>query len=165
MENRPRIKLKHSFSDRILIGVSCMLLIAMWIYTFFHYSNLPDSIPVHFDASGMPTRFGHKASLFALPSIATVQYVALSVLNKYPHVFNYPISLNAENAERQYRNATQMMRWVNLMLLLLFSGLVWRIVNVVRVGSSTLDRWFLPVSIVLLFLPIVYFLVRSSRIR
>ena len=44
----------------------------------------------------------------------------LSIVTKKPHKFTYNVKITDENAERQYRNALQMMRTMNLSVVLSF---------------------------------------------
>ncbi|MEP7165982.1 MAG: DUF1648 domain-containing protein [Ferruginibacter sp.] len=95
---RPILKIKPSGTDILLDRLSSLGLIFLWIFTVVQYSKLPDTIPIHFNASGNIDNYGNKLSIFLLPAIISIVFVGLTILNKYPHIFNYIHKITAENA-------------------------------------------------------------------
>ena len=58
--------------DRIglgIVGVTLLLNLALFGYLCIRFPSLPASLPLHFDAGGVPDRLGAPASLFVLPLI------------------------------------------------------------------------------------------------
>jgi uncharacterized membrane protein len=156
MQRRPRIKLTLSSLDNNLELAGKMLLALMWGFVIFALFNLPEAIPTHFNASGQPDGYGDKMTLLALPALATILYFALTQLNKYPHIFNYLTKITEDNAEKQYTIATRMMRFLKLTILLIFS-LVILFTYLTAIGmTGGLGAWFLPLVIVLLFIPTLF---------
>ncbi len=59
--------------DRIglgILGATLLLNLALFGYLSLRYPGLPASLPLHFDASGQPDRFGAPSALFVLPLLA-----------------------------------------------------------------------------------------------
>lgn len=90
-------------------------------------------------------------------------FIGLSVLNKYPHIFNYPSEIIEENAERQYRNATNLIRILNLIIVLVFAYIIYETVNARSEKSETLGEWFLPTFIIIINIPTLYFLTKAFK--
>lgn len=124
---------------------------------------MPEVIPQHYNAYGKADGFGSKSNLFILAGIASILNIGLSVLKKYPHRFNYPVEITKENEIRQYAIATRMLRFVKLILVLIFSSLIIKTILIAKVGSLELGSWFLPIALSCLIGSIAYFLILSFR--
>lgn len=135
----------------------------MWILTFLYYEKLPDTIPVHYNIAGQIDGYGSKTSLLVLPAVATVLFVGLTILNRFPWIFNYPVKITADNAHRQYSMATGMIRYLKTTIVLVFGYLSYMTMRNSGVNSSGLSMWFLPIVLCLIFLPIVIYLIKAFR--
>ncbi len=159
MNARPKIALKLSQTDKIIEISSFLILAILWILVVYNYAGLPAIIPTHYNALGEADRFGNKDNIFSLPIIATVLFVGMTFLNKFPHIFNYPTNITTENALGQYTNATKMMRVVKLAIVFIFALMTFKTIQ-----ASTLGIWFLPLVLMLVFIPI-FFQVKASKIK
>ena len=88
--------------------------------------------------------------------------------NKYPHVFNYQSEITDENALHQYTNATRLIRFLKLTIVIIFGLIVFRTIQNVSGNADGLGTWFLPLTLGMIFIPIIYFLMirrppRSTR--
>jgi uncharacterized membrane protein len=99
---RPVISLRLSpllvageLAAAIAILVSILLIVQFW-------AVLPDRIPVHFSFSGQPDAWGDKVTIWRLPAVAAILFVVFAAVSRYPHIFNYPVRITDENAQRQY---------------------------------------------------------------
>ena len=101
MGDRPKIKLGLTNTDKIIEFIGWILLIGTWILAILSFSNLPESIPTHFNGAGEADGFGEKSNIFALPIIGTILFIGMTMLNKNPHIFNYPKAITNENALSQ----------------------------------------------------------------
>jgi len=120
VDARPKIKLVLTTTDKVFEIIGWLALLMLWILTIINYSNLPNMIPIHYNGAGQADGFGGKGVLFMLPLIASVLFIGLTLLNKFPHVFNYPTSITTENALRQYSNATRMIRYLKFIIVFIF---------------------------------------------
>ena len=84
---------------------------------------MPATIPTHYNGAGQADGFGGKITILTLPLIATVLFVGMTFLNKYPHIFNYPTNITQDNVLRQYTNATRLIRYLKLIIVFIF-GLI-----------------------------------------
>lgn len=157
---RPRIPLTISPTDRVLEIIGWLALAFIWMYVFWKFPSLPETIPMHFDGSGKVNGWGSRWSVFFLPAITTIVYVGLTYLNKFPHVFNYLEEITEENAERQYTLSTSLIRLLKTIIALLFSFLTYEIVYIALNSSMGMEFWVLPLVLCSIFLPIIVYLIR-----
>lgn len=163
MEKRPKIKVKLNLLDWCLELTSLSVLLVFWLFVLQNYHNLPDTIPIHYNASGEADRFGDKSNLLILPIIVSVLYLILTALNQFPHVFNYPTEINADNAERQYKLATRLVRFIKIFVVVLFATIAYETIYYVQEEAQTFGKWFMPAAMVLIFAAIVFYLVSAYK--
>lgn len=128
-QQRPIIKLKLSIFDKIIESLALLTLLSIWIFLFLTYSSIPESIPAHFNLSGMVDSFGHRSGIYNLPAVATALYLLLTVANRFPQYFNYLRPVTPESAPRQYTIATRMLRYLKVLIVMIFAALVIITVN------------------------------------
>lgn len=140
-------------------------LAVLWFWTCWNYADLPETIPTHFNAGGVPDAYGTKKTIFTLPIIASILFVGLSILNKFPHTFNYSVKITPENAAAQYANSMRMMRVLKFSMS--FISLLISIQTIrTAIGEATgLGWWFMLVVLGLIVAPLVYFLNKSYRLE
>ena len=163
MNKRPQIKLQLNQTDKILEIVGWVSVVGIWALTLTNYSILPEIIPIHFNGAGKADGFGNKTHIFVLPIISTLLFIGLTTLNKHPHIFNYPSQITKENAVHQYTNATRMMRVLKLVIVVLFGLIVFRKIQIVNGHADGLGTWFLPLTMGMIFIPMLYFLIKSLK--
>jgi len=155
---RPRIKVPFETVDVIIELISVTLLILMWVYCIINYVELPDTIATHFNGAGEPDGFGSKQTIWIIPIIATVMYIGLFILNKYPHIHNYMVNITEENALKNYKFSTRIVRIVNFLCVLLMTYITYMIVESAFGKQFNLGTWFVPIVIgVSIILPIIIF--------
>ncbi|MCH2195416.1 DUF1648 domain-containing protein [Kordia sp.] len=119
--NRPRIKVPLAPIDTILEASTIALLIALWIYVIISYNSLPEIVPTHVDIKGNVDGTGHKNTIWFLLGITTIITIGLHVLTKFPHIHNYMVKITEENAEHNYQISNRLLRFVNILTLLLLA--------------------------------------------
>ena len=162
---RPKIRIKLTTADKAMELIGWFALITIWIIVISSYSNLPDTIPIHYNAVGKADGFGNKINILILPLVATILFVGMTIANKFPHIFNYPIKITEQNAFRQYTNATRMMRFLKLILVLIFGLITFKTTQSTGGNSSGLGIWFLPLTMGLIFIPLIHFINKSFRTK
>lgn len=71
------------WSDRLALGLllgAGVLLLALFGYISLRYPSLTELLPLHFDAAGLPDRWGTRAQIFTLPFIGLLTLIANSGL-------------------------------------------------------------------------------------
>ena len=165
MNPKPKIELTLSTLDRSLELFSNILLIVMWLLTIFVFIKSPTIIPTHFNASGVPNDYGNKNSMLLLPVIATFIFFVITWLNKYPHLLNYGTTITVDSARKQYAQATTLLRFLKLGILIIFTLLI-LLTYLTSTGTiSNLGNWFLPTLIVLMLVPVAIPIIISLKIK
>lgn len=126
---RPKLAIKLELLDLIIEVVGAIALITMIALPILYYNELPETIPIHFNANGEVNGWSHKSTIWILPAIGAVVYVMLVVINKSPHIFNYLVKITEENAYRQYQLASRMMRTLNASIVALFAYISYNIIQ------------------------------------
>ena len=165
MELRPRIKLKLSLPDRVLELTSFVFLIGLWALAIYAFINSPTIIPTHFNASGIPDVYGNKRTLLILPILSTIIYIGLTQLSRYPHILNYATKITESNAEKQYTMSTRLLRVLKFGIVLIFAGIILFTYLTIIGVTNGLGFWFLPLTIGLLFIPVIITLIKSSKTK
>jgi uncharacterized membrane protein len=156
MEKRPRLQLSQTVTDKNLEMIGLLLLVSLWGLAVYYYIQLPGTIPTHFDFFGKANATGKKETLFILPGIGTVIYIALSYLCTIPHRLNYPIPINTNNAEQLYRTSVRMLRLLKLSILIVFCLVLLLVYLNVTGKSDGIGAWFIPAVMVLVFAPTIW---------
>jgi uncharacterized membrane protein len=159
MNERPKFKIQPTPTDKILEILGWASLLAIWVLILSSYANLPDIIPIHYNAAGQADSFGEKGNILTLPILATVLFIGLTILNKFPHVFNYPTKITADNAVGNYTNATRLIRYLKFIIVIIFGLIVWKTIR----NTNGLGAWFLPLTVGLIFIPMTYFVKKSFK--
>ncbi len=163
MGERLKLKVELTKADKAVEVTGWLLVFAVWGMTITSYQRLPDSIPTHYNGAGVADGFGDKWMILTLPLIATVLFVGLTILNRFPHLFNYPANLTAGNALGHYTNATRMIRYLKTIIVFIFGLISYQTMRHANGQTDGLGAWFLPLILGLIFVPILYFLTKASQ--
>ncbi|WP_395805926.1 DUF1648 domain-containing protein [Daejeonella sp.] len=165
MEKRPKMKLALKTVDKIFEIVGWGFIIMIWVLTITSYSNLPETIPTHYNGAGQADGFGGKATILTLPLIATILFIGLTVLNKFPQVFNYPTEITQDNAFRQYIYATRLIRYLKLIIVFILGLIEFKTIQNANGEADGLGVWFLPLTMGVIFIPMIYFILNHSSLN
>jgi uncharacterized membrane protein len=141
-ERRPHIVPPASAAEQALVALSVVALVALIVTTAYWWAALPATIPTHFGIDGKPNAYGSKNSIWLLPGILLAITVAFSLLSRYPWLFNYPVTITEENAERQYHRGRVLLAVINAGLALLFVVIQWQTIQVSRGAATSLGAFF-----------------------
>lgn len=102
MEKWPE-KLPLSLADKLMIGVSTLLVLLTLARLAMVYGDLPATIPTHFGFNGEADGFGGKSSLLVTAGCEVLVWVVLIVGNFLPQTINVPVFLMKRPAEEIVR--------------------------------------------------------------
>ncbi len=154
MEARPKLTIELTKVDKTIETVCLITLIVLWTGTMAGFPKLPEQIPSHFNAAGQVDAYSEKTSIFILPIIATILYIGMTILNKYPHIYNYPSTITGNNGMRLYTSSTRLIRILKLAVVIFFTGIVFLTYKPVFTHDKGLGAWFLPVALALMLVRI-----------
>lgn len=162
---RPKLDLPLSPIELVLETFCGILMGFTFLMTILAWGSLPDKVPTHYGFTGTPDSYGDKGMIWLLPIIGLALYAGMTLVNRYPHIFNYPVTITPENAARQYRLARLLMVVMKTVLACLFIYMQWTGLEVAR-GYSTGFAWFgIPLILVLLFVPLIFYMPAARKAR
>ncbi len=140
---------------------SFVLLIFIWEYTFISYRELPDIIPIHFGIDGTPDGFSTKKMSWLLPIIASFIFGLLFYLskNQSSSLLNLP-----SNIKENKQLSSNIIHFVNLIVMVIFSVITYESINVALEKSSRLSSATIYL-VALLFLGIIGILIYSNHLK
>ena len=140
------MEIKHNKLDTIAEVFCMILLIVTTLYTIYMYIQLPEKIPIHYNAAGVIDRYGNKLEIFILLIVTWVMYIGLSLVTRVPQFWNTGVSVTAENKDRVYRILKNMLKLIKMEIIVIFCYLIYNTTTLYN-----LPKWFVPVFLVLLF--------------
>ena len=103
--------------------------------------------------------------IWTLPVIGIVMYLGLFFLNKFPHIHNYMVNITEENALKNYRFSTRILRGVNLCTVALFAYIQYTIITSSKGENITIGSWFLTIVLGLTILLPTFILIYQKKIN
>lgn len=120
-----------------------LMCVFLWTYSMYHYSALPNVIPIHYGIDGSPDGFGNKNTIFMFPILGTVLFVFMNQISKNPDAPGLNLSQNIKSNPKLTRVfVTSISTWV----LVIFSVILFEEIQVIKNSQKELS-------------PIVFFLV------
>ena len=163
MEKNPKREKLFSPLDKNIELTAYIILFVLWVLTTITYFNLPDNIPIHYNASGVPDNFGKKSTIIMLPIIGTILFLLLTYLNKHPRILNKSTAFTGENTQHEYIYRTRTIRLLKLAIVIIFSLIV-LFTYLTAVGKTKgLGIWFLPFIICILMIPTIYLILKTFK--
>ena len=161
---RPKLELPWTRLEIALNGLAIAALLAQIGVAIWAFGTLPERIPIHFSAAGEVDGWGGRGVLLALPLVAAALLVPMLFLQRFPHAYNFPWPITAENASRQYRLARTLLAGVGLSIVVTFFTILLAMIAGARDEHLELT-WLLPAILLASFLPIVLYFVAAYRGR
>lgn len=149
-----------------LLGVLIVLgSITVVAITIWGWLTLPAIIPVHYNLAGEVNAYGGKERLLLLPIITVCLAAFMTILSRFPHLYNYPWPITMENAPRQYALARLMMRWIALEVVWMMCGLQWILIQAAQGDPGNGILIYVLVMVLTLVATIIWYILAASRAR
>jgi uncharacterized membrane protein len=148
--------------EAISLGALAAMVWLTWQAVSGSY-RLPDRIPVHFHAAGNPDGWGSPSSLLELPVVALVLYLGITVLSRFPAIFNFPVQVTAENRARLEALALDLIAWIKMEMVCLLAWIQWFTIKVARQGRGSLSPALLLVYLLAIFGTVAWYIVAMRR--
>ena len=161
--DRPKLKITPSRLDIFLDISAYAVLVFIWVYILLQYADLPDIISIHFNLKGEADNYGSKASIFILPFIISMIIIGLTILNRFPYLFNYPRQITESNAREEYAKASRLIRIIKLIVIVFITIIMVNMVNGAKQGFSSFPIWLIPIFVISMILPILMYLFKPNK--
>ena len=150
---------KHPL-DKLLNRLSLLVLLGTALFLALYWKDIPQKVPMHFNAAGQIDRWGSKAELLILPVIAWLLYLLMTVVEQFPGAWNTGVKVTEENRERVYALLGHMLSTLKFLIMVMFAWItLWCAL------AKPLPVCFLPVVLGAVFGDMIYWLVRVFRAR
>ena len=154
------MKIENTKADRILDIIGWILLIGTLAYLILGWSSFPDQIPMHYNGAGEIDRWGGKGEIIVIEVVMWILYLGIGLVEKYPQIWNTGVEVTPQNKERVYRILKYMLKTLKTLTALIFAYLI---VNSLQ--GTPLPGWFTPVTLILVFGDMAFWMVLLYRIR
>jgi uncharacterized membrane protein len=152
------IKIKRNALDIIEAIVSLLCLVGVVVYLILAWSRIPDQIPAHYNAVGEVNRWGSKSALIVPPIISWVLYGFITLVERYPQVWNTGVTVTEQNRTRVYRILKNLIAVIKMLMLLVFASM-----TVLSSLTLRLPIWYLGVFLLAVFGSIAFFIAQLNR--
>ncbi|MFC1608511.1 DUF1648 domain-containing protein [Candidatus Latescibacterota bacterium] len=126
-------KFPHPPFIKILNGMAVLSMFVSLPLPFLFWSELPDSIPHHFDISGRPDSWGGKGIIFVMP---VVNFLITTLL--------FSFRVPGKNA-RQYYHAQLSLSFFRLWVAGFCTYIEWMMIQIALGNAQDLGKWFSPI--------------------
>jgi len=140
------------------ILVAIFLVVQAW-------SGLPAKIPTHFAASGRVNAWGRRETILLFPALSVIIHAGLSLLSRFPHLYNYPWPITPENADRQYQLASSLLGWLRMETVWLFVYIEWMTIQAALGRAIGHDAWLLWAALAAIFATLGWYFRSAYRAR
>lgn len=152
------MKSKRSKFNRIMDALCLILLAGVILYLIIAWNSIPDRIPGHYNAAGEVDRIGSKKELIITPIVGWIIFIGVSLIERFPQVWNTGVTVTEENRERVYRAIWNMLSTLKLIMVLDFAFL-----TINSSLSKPLPVWFTPVFLILVFGALIFYIVKVIK--
>ncbi|PAF37907.1 hypothetical protein CHH58_06875 [Terribacillus saccharophilus] len=162
---RKKLNMPKTREEKIwdIIGVGGYL--ATVIFLIIIWKQLPEQVPLHMDLSGEVDDWAAKISILVLPAISIIMFILLHILEKFPHVYNYPKRLNDKNAAAFYRVNRKMLNKLKNLIILVFCFIELEFSMIALGWINDGNAWTLIIILLAVFHPIVEGLMKQRKIK
>lgn len=129
------VRLPFSLLDKVLFGVSLLLVLLTLVRLAMVYGSLPEIIPSHYGMNGMVDATDDKSSLLVLAGVDVLCWALVVVFNFFPQTINVPVFLMKRSGEEIVRGTRVLMHGIAIIC----AGLFWYLIETtvqVAVGAA-----------------------------
>lgn len=138
----------------------CMILQAgIFVYLLIIWGRLPDTIPTHYNSAGEIDGYGSRWTIWITPVTMIFMFLFIGFIERHPDLWNTGVTVTRQNREKVYAVLKNMIVTLKLVLVLTFGYMsVW------TTTGAELGNWFLPVTLLFTFGPMIYYLVLLVKV-
>lgn len=153
------MKLKYTKFQITLEIIGLLLLVGMIVFVYTQWSQIPQQVPMHYNAMGEIDSWGSKYEILFLPAISILLYAFITAVSFFPQIWNVPVQITDENKEAVYLSTKDLLIFVKIEILASFFY-----INYHTATAQPLPITFLPVFIIITLGTLIFFVVRIIRL-
>lgn len=128
-------------------------------YLILNWGQIPEHIPMHFNAMGEINGWGLKSELLVLPVTTLIVYTLLTIISCFPVMWNVPIKITEENQESIYQTIKSMIIILKMEIVISFGYIT---LGSLKVGP--LESYDLPLILIVIGGTILYYMIKIIQI-
>jgi uncharacterized membrane protein len=140
-------------------------LVLITINALYGPHPLPGQIPTHFDLLGRANGWGSPRSLLFFLLFSIAMYLLLTLVSRFPSLFNYPVKVTELNRPQLQQLALSLLSWTKAEVLVFFVWMDFAMVQAARNPDRGLSPYPLGVFGVIVFATIFGHIVAMFRAR
>jgi len=153
------MKLKYTKLQLALEIIGLLFLVGMVVFIYTQWDQIPQRVPMHYNALGEIDSWGSKYQTLILPTISILLYIFMTVVSFFPQIWNVPVQITDENKEAVYLSTKNLIIFMKVEILAMFFYL-----NYHTVTAQPLSIIFLPIFMIIIFGTVIFFIVRTIRL-
>lgn len=154
------MKIKRGKFDTILNVLCLIILISTILFLIVIWSKIPDKVPMHNDFAGNTDRWGSKLEIIILPIITWIIYIFITIIEKFPQIWNTGVEVTEENKERVYSILLHLISTIKFIVVCVFTYL-----TVQTAVAFELSAWFLPIFILVILGNLLYWIWKLFKVK
>lgn len=162
---QPKISIPFEPLDLVVLAPGAVAAVLLLVATATYWPELPGRVPTHFNFAGEADGWGPKGIVLLLPGLGLLLFGIMAWLSRYPHIYNYPWKISAENAPAQYRCARRLILALGSEIAWLMLWIEWGTIRVARGAASGLGAAFLFIWLAVMIASIAAYFVNAARSR
>lgn len=154
------MSIKSSFIDILKNIFAALILVGTFVFLWLNWGNLPDKIPGHYDAAGAVDRWGDKSELIALPIVAVILFIGITVVEQFPKIWNTGVTVTDQNRGRVYSALKSMIITEKLLVVAVFSFL-----SIYQASAKALPFLFLPCFFLIMLGSLAFYFLKMRKAK
>lgn len=150
---------KTTFS-KIANLISLLSVVGIVLYVIITWKSIPDMIPGHYNIAGEIDKYSSKNSIWILIVVQILLFTMMSVLERFPNIWNIGVQITEENRERVYTNLRNMQTYLKMMIMIYFSYMTFQSIAGERLNSISVFTF-----LILIFGGMAIFLIKIFKNR
>lgn len=165
MEARPKMKIPKSTPEKLANIVGYSVFIGAVVYVALTFASLSENIPMQFGPGAEINRYGSPYELLVLVAIQLFLIIFMEILERMPHVHNYPDRMNESNIEDFYLNSRQIVNFSKNGVMLIFAVIFIEVISYGLNGETSFGIYLLPLILIISLGPVVWGLKDRRKIK
>lgn len=141
--------------------IAVIAIVANVLLVIRYWSELPATVPMHFNIRGEADLFGPKVTIWIGPAIAIACYILMTFVAKNTANWNYPVPINPDNANIQAQIGWDMLISMKAEMALLLGFIEWQVIRVALGKAETVNVLGIFALVGLLIATSIYYLLQA----
>lgn len=153
-------KFEFDTKQKVIELINLLILCFMIRYLIINWNNIGDTVPSHYNFTGHIDSWGDKGTLILLPLIAILVNFSMGITLFVPQSLNIPVKVTEQNYAKVY-DLTRY--FISFMKTAINVSLFY--ITIMSANSKPLGSLFLPMFLILIFLPIILYYVTIRKLK